>query len=224
MSFDGVRLYLLRHGEVESHRGDVPITTAALAHAREVGGRLGQIEEGPFLILSGETRRALQTAEEVAGGLVDSGASAEGPIVAHALRNPDLYLAGVRVNMVSSADALAAQVPGLNPEDVADLPFYPQFFEESDRIGWWLGLDDPPGEDAGAVAARIDSFARSLADPRPTRPPVVVAVTHSPLLRAVGLAALGKDIGEPEWVSGLLLEVNDQGEITTRLFPGSDDS
>lgn len=216
-----VHLYLLRHGEVESHRGDVPITEAALDHAMEVGVRLAGAEEGPFLVLSGDTRRASQTAEKVAEGLVGSGASVEGPNVAHALRNPDLYLAGVRVNMVSSAEALASQVPGLNPEDVAGLDFYPQFFVESDRIGWWLGHDSPPGEDTADVAARVEAFARSLADPRPSRSPVVVAVTHSPLLRAVGLAALGEDIGEPGWVSGLLLTVRDTGEIETRLFPGS---
>ncbi len=219
MSFDGVRLYLLRHGEVESHRGDVPITPAALEHGFAVGEQLATAEQGPFLVLSGDTRRASETAAKVAEGLRGSGATVEGPTVAHALRNPDLYLAGTRVNMVSSAEALAAQVSGLNPEDVAGLDFYPQFFVESDRIGWWLGHGDPPGEDTAAVAARVESFARSLADPRPSRPPVVIAVTHSPLLRAVGLTALGEDIGEPDWVSGLLIEVSERGDIETRLYP-----
>lgn len=219
MSFEGVRLYLLRHGEVESHRGDVPITPAALDHALQVGVDLARIEEGPFLVLSGDTRRASETAEKVVEGLRASGATVEGPTMAHALRNPDLYLAGTRVNMVSSAEALASQVPGLEPEDVAGLDFFPQFFVESDRIGWWLGHDDPPGEGTAEVAARVESFARSLADPRPTRQPVVVAVTHSPLLRAVGLTALGQDIGEPDWVSGLLLEVSERGDIETRLYP-----
>lgn len=220
MSFDGVRLYLLRHGEVESHRGDVPITPAALDQALEVGDGLAEVGGGPFLVLSGDTRRALQTAENVAGGLRRSGVSVEGPNVAHALRNPDLYLAGVRVNMVSSAEALADQVPGLAAEEVADLDFYPQFFAEADRIGWWLRHQSPPGEGASAIAERVESFARSLADPHSGRRPVVVAVTHSPLLRAVGLAALGDDIGEPPWISGLLLEVGDSGTITTSLFPG----
>lgn len=220
MSFEGVRLYLLRHGEVESHRGDVPITPAALEQALHVGAGLAEVEEGPFLVLSGDTRRALQTAEKVAAGLRRSGRSVEGPNVAHALRNPDLYLAGIRVNMVSSAEALAEQVPGLAAEEVAGLDFYPQFFVESDRIGWWLRHESPPGEDASAIAERVERFARSLADRHSARRPVVAAVTHSPLLRAVARAALGEDIGEPEWISGLLLEVGDSGEITTSLFPG----
>jgi broad specificity phosphatase PhoE len=57
------------------------------------------------------------------------------------------------------------------------------------------------------VATRFKAFARSLADPVPGRPDVVVAVTHSPLLRAAGLEFLGRDIGEPPWVSGLLVRV-----------------
>lgn len=220
MSFEGVHLYLLRHGEVESHRGDVPITLAAVEQAHDVGAELAAIEEGPFLVLTGDTRRALQTAENVAAGLRVAGASVEGPTVAHALRNPDLYLAGVRVNMVSSADALADQVPSLAAEEVAGLDFYPGFFAEPDRIGWWLRHESPPGEDASAVADRVESFARSLIDRHSARRPVVVAVTHSPLLRAAALAALGEDIGEPGWISGLMLEVDDSGTITTSLFPG----
>jgi broad specificity phosphatase PhoE len=219
MSSDGVRLYLLRHGEVESHRGDVPITAAALDQALVVGTGLADAEEGPFLVLSGDSRRALQTAENVAAGLRRSGAEVEGPIVSHALRNPDMYLAGVRVNMVSSHEAFAEQVPGLQPEDVPSLGFFPQFITESDRIGWWLRHEDPPGEGARAIAERIRVFARSLADPYPQNRAVVVGVTHSPLLRAAALDALGHDIGEPPWISGLLLEVAASGAITTQVFP-----
>jgi broad specificity phosphatase PhoE len=220
MSFEGLRLYLLRHGEVESHRGDVPITPAALQQALQVGSDLADQERGPFLVLSGETRRALQTAEGITDGLRRSGAVVDGPVVAHALRNPDMYLAGVRVNMVSSNEAFAEQVPGLQPEDVSSLGFFPQFITEADRVGWWLTHEDPPGEGARAVAERIRVFARSLADPHPTRRPVVVAVTHSPLLRAAGLDAFGRDIGEPPWISGLRLDVGESGAISTEVFPG----
>ncbi len=83
-----------------------------------------------------------------------------GPKVAFALRNPDLYLAGVRVNMVSSADALAEQVDGLSAEDVAFSGFFPTFFDSPDRIGWWLAHPSPPGEHARSVAARVESICR----------------------------------------------------------------
>lgn len=218
---EGVRLYLLRHGEVSSHSGDVSITPTAVEQATAVGTELAQEIEAPVTVLSGETRRTMETAEYLIEGLVLSGSVAHGPTVAHALRNPDLYLAGRRVDMVSSAEALAAQVPGLNSDDIAGLEFFSQFIEEGDRIGWWLQHPNPPGEDAVAVAERIRAFARSFVNPFRADQSVVVAVTHSPLLRAVGLDGLGHDIGEPDWLSGLTLEIDPSGSILTRLFRGS---
>lgn len=217
-----MRLYLLRHGEITSHRGDVPITAAAEEQAFSVGQGFGLRELGPITMLSGETRRAMDTAAHLARGIIDTGGIVIGPKVAFALRNPDLYLAGVRVNMVSSADALAEQVDGLSAEDVASLGFFPTFFDSPDRIGWWLAHPSPPGEDARSVASRVESFAGSLVDRIPNRPEVVVALTHSPLLRAVASDSLGHDIGEPPWVSGLLMVVDDDRNTTVEVFdPGA---
>jgi broad specificity phosphatase PhoE len=213
-----VRLYLLRHGEVTSHRGDVPITAHAEDEAFEVGRGFGHRERGPIEVLSGDTRRAKETAEHLARGAMAAGGRVVGPGVAFALRNPDLYVAGSRVDMVSSPDALAAQVEGLAAEDVASLRFFPDFMAAPDRIGWWLAHESPPGEDARSVAARVRSFAASLVDPIPDRPEVVVAVTHSPLLRAVGLDYLGRDIGEPPWVAGLVLTVASDGGMSIGGF------
>lgn len=217
-----IRLYLLRHGEVASHRGDVPITPAAREQAEEVGARLADELVGGVYVLTGETRRARETAEHLSKGLLDAGADVDGPTVAHALRNPDLYLAGCRVNMVSSHEAFAAQVPGVDTDDIANLDFYPQFVVEKDRIGWWLRHPSPPGEGAPEIAARIEAFARSFLNPYREDRSNVVAVTHSPLLRAVALRQLGRDIGEPEWVSGMVLDIDRSGAITTASFPGSE--
>jgi len=217
-----VRLYLLRHGEIASHRGDVPITAAAEEQAFAVGRSVALREPVPITVLSGETRRAIDTATHLARGIIDAGGFVMGPKVAFALRNPDLYLAGVRVNMVSSADTLAEQVEGLSAEDVASLEFFPTFFDSPDRIGWWLAHPSPPGEDARSVAARVEAFAGSLVDQIPNRPEVVVAVTHSPLLRAVARDSLGHDIGEPPWVAGLLMVVDDDRNTTVEVFdPGA---
>ena len=217
-----MRLYLLRHGEITSHRGDVPITAAAEEQAFSVGQGFGLRELGPITVLSGDTRRAMDTAAHLARGVIDVGGIVIGPNVAFALRNPDLYLAGVRVNMVSSAGALAEQVDGLSAEDVDSLEFFPTFFDSPDRIGWWLAHPSPPGEHARSVAARVDAFAGSLVDRIPNRPEVVVALTHSPLLRAVASDSLGHDIGEPPWVSGLLMVVDDDRNTTVEMFdPGA---
>ena len=114
----------------------------------------------------------MDTAAHLARGIIDAGGVVMGPKVAFALRNPDLYLAGVRVNMVSSAEALAEQVEGLSAEDVPALQFFPTFFDSPDRIGWWLAHHSPPGEDAsrsrpassplpGASSTRFPTSPRS---------------------------------------------------------------
>ncbi|MGY1728536.1 histidine phosphatase family protein [Geodermatophilus sp. SYSU D01062] len=196
------RLLLVRHSEIASHRGDVPLTDNGVEIARQVGRDLGK-ERPAFRVLTGGTLRTRQTAEAVAEGARSEGAEVEGPRVAFALRNPDIYVAGERVDMVSSAGALAEQVPGMTEDQAASNPFFSGFFDHPDRIGWWLRLPNVPGDDATTLARRIDAFAGSLADPGGPTGGLTVAVTHSPVLRACALAHLGDDPGEPPWVGGL---------------------
>jgi broad specificity phosphatase PhoE len=200
----GARLLLLvRHAEVASHHGDVPVTEQGLTMAAEFGRKLGHECTGRLLVLSGETRRARETARAVAEGARAGDAVVEGPSVAFALRNPDLYLAGVRVDMVSSAAALADQVPGMSEAAAVGVPFFAGFLSAPDRIGWWLRHHDPPGDDAPTVLRRIMAFAGSLADLGADAAQVTVGVTHSPVLRACALAVGGHDPGEPDWLGGL---------------------
>ena len=215
------RLLLLRHGEVASHRGDVPVTEQGLAAATQAGRNLGKECGDQMLVLSGETRRTRETARAIADGARAAGAVVEGPSVAFALRNPDLYLAGVRVDMVSSASALADQVPRMTEEAVASIPFFAGFLSTQDRIGWWLRHPDPPGDDAPTVLRRMMAFASSLADPGREAPPVTVGVTHSPLLRACALAVLGCDPGEPDWVAGLEMLIQPDRPIQLSWLAGA---
>lgn len=211
------RLLLVRHSEIASHRGDVPLTDNGVEIARQVGQQLGK-ENAAFRVLTGATVRTRQTAEAVAEGARSEGAEVEGPRVAFALRNPDIYVAGVRVDMVSSAGALAEQVPGMTEDQAAANPFFSGFFDHPDRIGWWLGLSDVPGDDATAVARRIDAFASSLADAGSPTGGLTVGVTHSPVLRACALAHLGDDPGEPPWVGGLEYDVPPDRSLRVSAF------
>ena len=213
MSVKETRLLLLRHGEVASHRGDVPVTEAGLEHARQSGKALGAELLGPLTILYGGTRRTRETAEAVLQGIDDSSRT-DGPVDCFALRNPDMYLAGSRVNMVSSPEALAEQVPGMTVEQARANAWWVQFFSSPDRIGWWLRQQDPPGENAARLGERIRSFTRSLADPGPLQGRSVIAVTHSPLLRSVLLQGTGEDPGEPGYVTGADLRISPDGAIT----------
>jgi broad specificity phosphatase PhoE len=210
----GCQLILLRHGEVASHRGDIPITDAGRAQAEEAGRRLAGL--GAVRLLTGATRRAQETAAGVRDGLAAAGAAVTGPEVAFALRNPDLYLAGHRVDMVSSPEAFAAQVPGLTANDVLAVPFFAGFLTAPDRIEFWLRSEDPPGDGAAAVAARIVAFARSLGDVPGTD--AVVAVTHSPVLRAVAVGLGLDDPGEPPYLTGYAVDPAADGAPRVQAF------
>ncbi|HEV7187450.1 MAG TPA: histidine phosphatase family protein [Blastococcus sp.] len=212
------RLFLLRHGEVTSHRGDVPVTDEGLETAVEVGRRLARRADGAIRVISGETRRTRDTAAAVARGAREAGAEVLEDGVAFALRNPDLYLAGVRVDMVSSEAAFATQIPGFTEADVAKVDFFAQWLTVPDRVGWWVRHATPPGDDAAAVAARIRTFAGSLAD-RNDATAFTVGITHSPVLRACALDVAGADIGEPNWLAGLEAEISADRSVRLQLLP-----
>jgi broad specificity phosphatase PhoE len=210
MSDGPVTLLLLRHAEVASHRGDVPVTEQGRLHAVQSGKAIAAAFDDPTAVLFGGTRRTRETAESLIEGMGDPG-RVSGPRDAFALRNPDMYVGGVRVDMVSSAASLAEQVPGLSEQDAAAHPWFAQFFAAADRIGWWLEQDDPPGENAASLMRRIEIFARSVADPGPFAGCLILAVTHSPLLRATLRFATAADPGEPGYVTGARLTVTRQG-------------
>lgn len=209
------RLLLLRHGEVTSHHGDVAVTDRGLEGAERLGRRLAATA-GRLRVLTGGTLRARQTGAAIAAGAREAGAAVDEPRVAFALRNPDIYVAGERVEMVSSPAALAGQVPGMTVDEAAAVPFFAGFFDHPDRIGWWLRLGQVPGEDAEALARRIDHFAASLPDRTAQPAELTVGVTHSPVLRACALAHLGHDPGEPEWLTGLELSVGPDRRVVCR--------
>jgi broad specificity phosphatase PhoE len=206
-------LILLRHGEVASHRGDVPLTQAGRAQAEQAGRRLAELPAARAQVLVGPTLRARQTGLLLLHGWTSAGRSSEvtGPAVTAALRNPDLYLAGHRVDMVSSAAAFAEQVPGMTEAQVMAMGFYDGFLSSADRIGFWLGHSDPPGDSLSAVAARIAQFAASL--DHPGREDLVVGVTQSPVLRAVASHYAGTDPGEPPYLSGYRVQMQGDGRL-----------
>ena len=144
---------------------------------------------------------------------------ASGPAVTLALRNPDLYLAAQRVEMVSAAAAFACRLPGLRATDVTWVPFYAGFLSAPDRIGYWLDSADPPGENPEAVPARITAFAASLGHAPRLAASLVVGVTYSPVLRAVARHYLGTDPGEPDYLSGYYLLQQPDGGYRLEHLP-----
>ncbi|MEM9348989.1 MAG: hypothetical protein AAGA47_01915 [Pseudomonadota bacterium] len=208
-----VTLAFLRHAKVPSHKGDMPLTEdsqgdidAAVPRLRALGGQGAR-----YLFLGTQTNRSRQTAEALRAAI-----DPEAPEVkpAFALRNPDIFIAGSRVEMGSTPEFFASQCEHLamTPDAVMAHPFYKGFLEAPDRIEFWVYHKSPPGEDAAAVARRILHFARSFrAAPEVAageRDLVVACVTHSPVMRAILTQGLGiPDPGEPGWVEEIVITV-----------------
>lgn len=215
-----VRLLLLRHGQMASHEGDMPLTAEGEETARLAGTRTAARLAGDLLVLSSNTKRTRQSADLFVSAARGAGTltAIDGPRVASALRNPDLYVAGDRVDMVSTPEALAQQVPQMSAAQCASHPFFSGFMAAPDRIGWWLQHPSPPGDRPEAVTSRILAFARSLSDCEGADLRTVVAITHSPILRAVAKTVRGTDPGEPPYLTGLSLDVSRDGQVRVDDF------
>lgn len=224
---DPLAFHFFRHAEIPSHRGDLPATSDGLAHAEAVGRALAAAcPPGAHVeFLHAPTIRTVQTAEALRRGMeqalpVGAGVRLGEPRVEWAIRNPDLYVAGHRVEMVSAIDALAAQLPddALTPDELERHHFFSRFVSSPDRIALWVADDDPPGERADEVARRFLTWARSLCDTRRTYPRRFVCVTHSGPMRAIlRRYVLGRDPGEPEYVEAVELALDADGGARWRF-------
>jgi len=201
-----VRIHWLRHGKIASHRGDVPLTDEGLSQARERGRALAEDISPDEVVhfMYAPTLRTRQTVEEIRASMEqalcpDSGVELLEATEQWAIRNPDIFVAGQRVELVSSVEALAEQLsaPPVDPATLADHPFFSVFWASSDRIGYWVEHPDPPGEGTVAVARRQMTFATSLMEVQEDNPVRYILATHSPVLRAILLCYLGEDPGEP---------------------------
>lgn len=216
----GYQVLLLRHGHVASHVGDVPLTREGHQQAHLAGQRLAQGGLSWLATLSSPTLRTRETAQEVfrAVRATRGDVPLAEPRVSFALRNPDLYLGGERVDMVSSVDAFLDQAPMVREHHFREVPFYTEFLEAPDRIGYWLHHPNPPGDSAATTAARVSAWVHSLGDIHAGNQRTVVAVTHSPVLRAVALAYLGEDPGEPDHLTGYVATVAPDGHLAVRSY------
>lgn len=213
-----VTLAFLRHGKVPSHEGDMPLTDdsrsdidRAVPRLRALGGA-----DAEFRFIATRTHRSQQTAQALRQAIDPT---APEVLPAWGLRNPDVYLAGSRVEMGSKAEFFASQCEHLDmtPEKVMQHRFYRGFLTAPDRIEYWLTHATPPGETAAAVARRVMAFAESFRAAHVERDLVVACVTHSPVMRAIIVEGLGiADPGEPEWVEEIVVQMT--ADSTTFRF------
>jgi broad specificity phosphatase PhoE len=213
----------------------MPLITEGIRQAESFGRRLREeLVTGEIVsFLYAPTRRAHETAtvihDTVAATLddaTDQQCRLLPPIKQWAIRNPDIYVAGTRIDLVSSAEAVAEQLPlsSLRPEELRELPFLRGFWSEPDRIGYWVNHPNPPGEDADTVARRLLTFARSFLDLPREQPRRYICVTHSTTMRAfLRRYLLGKDPGEPGYLESVDLSFAPDGSLTIHFREHSRD-
>lgn len=213
-----VRVLLLRHGQVANHMSDTPLTSLGTEQSTLAGEWFASSGLIANAVFSGETNRAKDTATSFIEGCRSKGGTIPDNDVTMALRNPDLYLGGHRINMGQGSEWLAEQAASVVPADVEAQSWYTGLMEADDRVGYWLEHANPPGDTARAVGERIDVFARSCADVPGWRGGTVVAVTHSPVLRAVRFHHWGDFSREPPFLHGYSLELRENGSLSLSEF------
>ena len=229
-----LRVHWVRHGKVASHRGDMPVTSEGLQQVEAAGKQFyNEIAAGEVIsLLHTPTRRTRETAHRLYNTMValrdeeqqshsNPRFTVLAPVEHRAIRNPDIYVAGIRIEMVSTPEALAEQFPPAGPvpslQELAAHPFLSGFWHDLDRIGYWVNHPNPPGEDAGAVARRLFTFAASLTDLPGEAPRRYICVTHSPLIRAfIRRYITGSDPGEPNYVEATEMLFSPDGTLTLR--------
>lgn len=216
-------VHWMRHGEVTSHRGDIPVSEQGRRQIELAGQHFAEkLVPGEMVaILHAPTRRTQETAfilhdniKQALNTVRRAQVQLLAPVEHWAIRNPDIYVAGTRIELVSSAETVIDQLPQgmLSVEEVTQLPFLRGFLSTPDRIGYWVNHPDPPGEDADTVARRLLTFAASLLDVPRSQPRRYICVTHSPPMRAFLRRYLfAYDPGEPAYGEAIDLEFGDHG-------------
>jgi broad specificity phosphatase PhoE len=221
-------VHWMRHAKVASHQGDLPLTDEGRRQVEDAGRQFSRkLRPGEVVsLLHAPTLRTRETALILYSSLVVSrGVSLPPPSQVYlsppmehwAIRNPDIYVAGVRIELVSTLEAVVEQLPpsSLNREHVAQLPFLRGFWADPDGIGYWVSHPNPPGEDADTVARRLLTFALSLLDLPRAKPRRYICVTHSPTMRAfLRRYLLGHDPGEPAYLESVDIAFEDDGSCT----------
>jgi len=203
-------LAFLRHAKVPSHHGDMPLTEDSNADIQAAVPRLQLLAkpDATWRFLATKTHRSRQTAEALRAAIDPTTPEVE---PAWGLRNPDIYLAGSRVEMGSLPEFFASQCAffDMGRDDVLEQTFYREFLNAPDRIEYWVHHEDPPGDSATTVAQRVVKFAESFRAVPGQGHLMVVCVTHSPVMRAILTKAMGMvDPGEPDWGEEIVFEVS----------------
>ncbi|MBI5652850.1 MAG: histidine phosphatase family protein [Chloroflexi bacterium] len=201
-------IYVVRHGHVADHQGDVAILPAGKRAAFDAGARLADHlrDGGTATILHAPTARTRETAEELARGLEltaraqnKNAARIFAPRVENAIRNFQFIIGG---RDFPPTDAMHESLPASAECD----PFLNGFWQATDDpIAYWLTHPSASAEAPALVAERLrEFFVATLA----RAPGFCVVITHSGPMRAFLRESLGADPGEPDFCEAFLVRAD----------------
>jgi hypothetical protein len=141
-----LRVHWMRHAKVASHQGNLPLTSEGRRQVEDAGRQFSRkLVPGEVVsLLHAPTRRTRESALILYCSMVEMLDYVEQPEVylsppmEHwAIRYPDIYVAGVRIELVSTAEALAEQLPpsGLCPEELDNCLSYAAFVQPPTASG-----------------------------------------------------------------------------------------
>lgn len=194
------RIFVVRHGNVPHHQGDVAILPEGKIAARASANQIAdQMRDGEAaILLHAPTARTRETAQEIARGLASTlreqnknAARVSPPQVEKAIRNFHFILNDIAYpptdDMHESLPAVAAQNS-----------FLRGFWQAAaDPIAYWLTHPSPSAESPELVAQRLMTFFSQCFD-HPSAE-FYILTTHSGPMRAFLRTVLGTDPGEPEY-------------------------
>lgn len=208
-------VYLVRHGEVEHHRGDVGITVRGHEQARRAADDIStHIDQGDIVyIYHAPVKRVSETAADIHQQL--SVRFDLSPIQADESLCNVRFMAQIHgKNQIEEPSLLYAQITNesyfkrLSP---ACANFYRNFWASDDPMGYWL--TDAQHSDGGAelpetVLNRLltrlsEIFTANAKFPAHSH---WIMVTHSGALRVFLRHAFGSDPGEPDFCGIVTLE------------------
>lgn len=223
-----VKVYFVRHGEVEHHQSDVELTARGRAQARAVGGELAarvSDADAAIHIFHSPVRRVVETAqlltEALCAALPTSTTRVHSPLPDGALENVRFVSDSRRGLQEPSLLYVELNTPAfLQTVSPVRAEFFRGFWASDDPMGYWLTHDSDGGaETPAAVLRRLQERLRGIFSSDAANV-VFILTTHSGAMRVLLASALGADLGEPNFCEIIALEPSFDSSSVRLTFRG----
>jgi broad specificity phosphatase PhoE len=206
---------LLRHGETAGYAGDLGLSDRGRAQARAAAAALAAEAPGAVTLRHAPSVRAAVTAEVLAEDLRAAGAAVEGPHADAGFANFAVAVGGevreqaeVFGEYAGAAGTPVEELPGW----LADLArFRAVHVSGGDPIELWLTTPLLGFEPPSVVVRRYWRAIGAVADDTLT-----VVAAHSGPMRALVAHAFARDLGEPDNLEAVAIQLEERARVTFR--------